>query len=689
MKFESFVSSALWALTLVVFVNCQAGRQPEVYYANLGQNIVLNCKVGGGQYACYSSYTYQNREYEMAYVNSSLKYQVNSGSIGINNVKATDAGFYACSSNCKTMRMDQVSYYLQPMSNGQQVDTSKQFIPIPRFPSNIPSDEIMYVVVTNEEDQTVRGGVLSGGEIAGLVIGLIAALLLTIAIIVLLCCLHRRKQQKREKILEVGQKGELNSVDYSNVEVDQDGNVIGEKKSLSNAKYDQDGNLINTKNLRGPNVRGGPDFTNVNPKDLPNVDINSHRGSQGRPGSNQGSYIGQPNQSGSYIGNNNQQSSRNPSYQGSYNGNNPYSNRQYQNQMEVPYEQNNQVPRPNRKVSESVGSQNGIDGVVIQPPPPKNGPVNNNKIQFPSRSNSSQQQFAPVDENPNLKGIVKDAGFAPPAGRNNRTPIQNQQPSNQDNPNIRQIVKDTGFNPPMGRNNRTPQQQQQQNNPENPNLQQIVHETDFNPPAIRNTPVQLPQYVSDDENINLHQIIKDSGFLADEILSPYGKEGDNPTSNPGSTRNPRQPTRQPEYDTEPTRQQPPKQKIPEFDQEPRQPQRQRQPAKQSSGDGGVTVVSARTPSTGGGSTQGFSVLPPTAQRSNNSLQQQQQQPPKYSLQPDQRSQKPLMPHLSYSQRIETTSTPMQVQQPSKSLRQQNSAAMNAGIRPAKEGSTDV
>ena len=61
---------------------------------------------------------------------------------------------------------------------------------------------------------------------------------------------------------------------------------------MSNAKYDQDGNLINTKNLRGPNVRGGPDFTNVNPKDLPNVDINSHRGSQGRPGSNQGSYIG-------------------------------------------------------------------------------------------------------------------------------------------------------------------------------------------------------------------------------------------------------------------------------------------------------------------------------------------------------------------------------------------------------------
>ena len=90
--------------------------------------------------------------------------------------------------------------------NGQQVDTSKQFIAIPRFPSNKPTDEIMYVVVTNEEDQTPRGAALSGGEIAGLVIGLVVAFLLTIAIVVLLCCLWRRKKQQGEKILDNGQK---------------------------------------------------------------------------------------------------------------------------------------------------------------------------------------------------------------------------------------------------------------------------------------------------------------------------------------------------------------------------------------------------------------------------------------------------------------------------------------------------
>ena len=83
--------------------------------------------------------------------------------------------------------------------------------------------------------------------------------------------------------------------------------------------------------------------------------------------------------------------------------------------------------------------------------------------------------------------------------------------------------------------------------------------------------------ISDDENINLQQIIKDSGFLADDILSPPDNK---------YTEEPRQPKfkqRQPEYDLEPTRHQP--------------QTKQRQPS-QPSADGGVTVVSARTPSIG-------------------------------------------------------------------------------------------
>ena len=83
----------------------------------------------------------------------------------------------------------------------------------------------------------------------------------------------------------------------------------------------------------------------------------------------------------------------------------------------------------------------------------------------------------------------------------------------------------------------------------------------------------------DDENINLQQIIKDSGFLADEILSPYKNA---PADEP---RQPKFKQRQPEYDQEPTRQ------------PNRDPRRESQP-KQSNAEGGVTVVSARTPSTG-------------------------------------------------------------------------------------------
>jgi hypothetical protein len=537
----------------------------------------------------------------------------------------------------KKMRIAQISYYLQPMSGGQQVDTSRNFIAIPRFPSNTPSDDVMYVVVTNESDQNTRGSVLSGGEIAGLVIGLVVALLLTIAIIVLLCCLWRRNKLKREKILEPGQKSDT-SVDYSTVEADGP----SEKNSLSRNKYDQDGKLITTKNIRGPNVFKPNDLGDMNSQDLPNVDINSHQGSgRGmRNGSNQDSYLGNNNmpprnhssQSGSY--NANQQNSRNPSYQGQM----PNPNRQYSNQMDVPYE-NQQVPRPNRKISESnSNNQNGIDGVFIQPPPPKTGPVNN-KINFPSRNNSSQHSFVP-DENPNLHQIVKDTGFNPN--------MQMHGPQNP-NPNSRQ----------PSQNQYQQQPQQRLNQDDNSNLRQIVKESGFAPPTRSNhNPVQLPQYVSDDENINLQQIIKDSGFLADDLLNSPNE----------------QPAQKPHF----------KQRQPEFDQEPRQPQqRQRQPSNPNV-DGGVTVVSARTPSTGNGSAQGFQVLPPTANRSNNSLQQ----PPRQNPQQDTRQnpQKPLLPHLSYSQRIETTSTPLQLQQPSKSLRAQNTGGMS---RPAKEGSTDV
>ena len=98
----------------------------------------------------------------------------------------------------------------------------------------------------------------------------------------------------------------------------------------------------------------------------------------------------------------------------------------------------------------------------------------------------------------------------------------------------------------------------------------------------------------------------------------------------------------------------------------------------SNNNGGITVVSARTPVRGGDQA---SVLPPT----NRSYQPQ---PTKYSFQ-NQPVQNPNKPsQLSLSQRIETTSTPLQIAPPSASLRGVGAGnVLAANIN--KDGATDV
>ena len=91
------------------------GAQPAVYYANVGNTATMTCTAGGGSYACFASYAFQNQVFKMVYLNSSAKYQVMPGSIAVTNVQPTDAGFYACSNDCNQMKLDQISYYLQPM----------------------------------------------------------------------------------------------------------------------------------------------------------------------------------------------------------------------------------------------------------------------------------------------------------------------------------------------------------------------------------------------------------------------------------------------------------------------------------------------------------------------------------------------------------------------------------------------
>jgi len=98
-----------------LLINLSDSLTPTTYFANVGETVRLQCMSGGGS-ACFSTYTFQNTPHQMVMLNNSRKYQIEMSAITINNVQATDAGFYACSSNCNQMKADQISYFLQPMS---------------------------------------------------------------------------------------------------------------------------------------------------------------------------------------------------------------------------------------------------------------------------------------------------------------------------------------------------------------------------------------------------------------------------------------------------------------------------------------------------------------------------------------------------------------------------------------------
>jgi hypothetical protein len=110
--FTNSIGMCSLCLCFIVILPFVCNAAPIVYYANIGQPITLQCS---GPYVCFSTYSFQNRMHQMVMLNNSRKYQITGGMVTINNVQATDAGFYACSSNCYQMRLDQINYYLQPM----------------------------------------------------------------------------------------------------------------------------------------------------------------------------------------------------------------------------------------------------------------------------------------------------------------------------------------------------------------------------------------------------------------------------------------------------------------------------------------------------------------------------------------------------------------------------------------------
>ncbi len=102
-------------LTVLLLFNCGECLNRVTYYASVGDTVRLQCS--GGTYFCFSTYTFQNLTHPMVMLNSSLKYSVQMGSLTINNLQQTDAGYYACSSNCTLMRSDLINFYVHPLGN--------------------------------------------------------------------------------------------------------------------------------------------------------------------------------------------------------------------------------------------------------------------------------------------------------------------------------------------------------------------------------------------------------------------------------------------------------------------------------------------------------------------------------------------------------------------------------------------
>ena len=98
--------------SLSIFVEC---KTRVTFYAAVGSNAQLTCQ-SGGSYVCFSTYTFQNITHPMIVLNTTSKYIVGTNSLTVNNVDASDAGFYACSSNCNQMNSDQMDFYLIPTS---------------------------------------------------------------------------------------------------------------------------------------------------------------------------------------------------------------------------------------------------------------------------------------------------------------------------------------------------------------------------------------------------------------------------------------------------------------------------------------------------------------------------------------------------------------------------------------------
>lgn len=131
-------------LIVLISLSITLSQAINSLYPNLGETLTLRCQQSG-QYFCYSTYTFKNQLHPMIIINSTLKYSTTFGSLTINNIDRTDAGFYACSSTCTNMKADLIDFYVQPMQNQQPINVNEFFLAIPPVDPNFLLNENYFV----------------------------------------------------------------------------------------------------------------------------------------------------------------------------------------------------------------------------------------------------------------------------------------------------------------------------------------------------------------------------------------------------------------------------------------------------------------------------------------------------------------------------------------------------------------
>jgi hypothetical protein len=85
-------------------------------YPKIGTSLRLPCRfMMTNPSFCFSTYTFKHSMHPMVEIQRSSKYLYEYNALVINNIEASDFGFYACAHSCDRMNSDYIDYYIHPI----------------------------------------------------------------------------------------------------------------------------------------------------------------------------------------------------------------------------------------------------------------------------------------------------------------------------------------------------------------------------------------------------------------------------------------------------------------------------------------------------------------------------------------------------------------------------------------------